>query len=290
MLASTFATRCLFLLAVMSMVVAAPIPIRLRNAHSMIIRNDSDSDSDSDSSSGSDWDSDSGSSSDTDNTSVDSDSGTGNSTSTNNVVFATDLSIDVATILQSVKSATYNPVPGANYGTGHDDNKAQIYKLDVDGSVGGSVYAVEADMDVDCDGTDYQCEGNDDGQSETSYGALSAKRVPFYVLPQSFVDQQNIKGNSLGAIICNNKMFYAIMGDTNGDSPEVIGEASWLLARTCFPDDDLNGAKGHDQSDVMYIVFGSLVPGGISEDSPTIDVDSLKELGDKTMKAFKLTS
>nr|BAH80469.1 putative chitosanase [Lentinula edodes] len=281
MLAFILASRFLFFLAVISVVIAAPIPRNLRNSRLMMNRDDSDSESDS--SSGSD--SDSSSSSNTDNTSIDNDS-----TSTSGASFVADSSIDVAAVLQLVKSVTSNPVSGANYGTGHDDNKAQIYELDVDSSAGGSVYAFEADMDVDCDGTDYQCQGNDDGQSETSYGALSAKRVPFYVLPQSFVDQQKIKGNSLGAIICNNKMFYAIMGDTNGDSPEVIGEASWLMARTCFPADDLNGAKGHDQSDVTYIVFGSLVPGGISEDTSTIDVASLKALGDKTMKAFKLNS
>ncbi|KAJ3713685.1 fungal chitosanase of glycosyl hydrolase group 75-domain-containing protein [Lentinula raphanica] len=303
MLCSLYAIRLFFLIAVISRVASAPIPIR-RNLRPMFIRDDtssdSDSDSDPDSDSGSNFNSDSDSGS-TDNTSVDSDSGSGNSTSTDGANdFAADSSIDVAAILQSVKSATSNPVSGANFETGHDNNKAQIYQLNVDSSAGGSVYAVEADMDVDCDGTDYQCRGNTDGQSETSYGALSAKRVPFYVLPQSFVDKQNIKGNSLGAIICNNRMFFAIMGDTNGASPEVIGEASWLMARTCFPNDGLYGAKGHDQSDVMSrqlvsivffladIVFGNLVPTGINEKSPTIDVSALKELGDKTLKAFKL--
>ncbi|KAJ3973549.1 putative chitosanase [Lentinula raphanica] len=300
MLCSLYAIRLFFLIAVISRVASAPIPIR-RNLRPMFIRDDtssvssSDSESSSDSRSGSNFNSDSDSGS-TDNTSVDSDSGSGNSTSTDGANdFAADSSIDVAAILQSVKSATSIPVSGANFETGHDNNKSQIYQLNVDSSAGGSVYAVEADMDVDCDGTDlspvflqYQCRGNTDGQSETSYGALSAKRVPFYVLPQSFVDKQNIKGNSLGAIICNNRMFYAIMGDTNGASPEVIGEASWLMARTCFPNDGLYGAKGHDQSDVMYIVFGNLVPTGINEKSPTIDVSALKELGDKTLKAFKL--
>ncbi|KAJ3774986.1 putative chitosanase [Lentinula raphanica] len=287
MLCSLYAIRLFFLIAVISRVASAPIPIR-RNLRPMFIRDDTSSVSSSDSDSGSNFNSDSDSGS-TDNTSVDSDSGSGNSTGTDGANdFAADSSIDVAAILQSVKSATSNSVSGANFETGHDNNKAQIYQLNVDSSADESVYAVEADMDVDCDGTDYQCRGNTDGQSETSYGALSAKRVPFYVLPQSFVDKQNIKGNSLGAIICNNRMFYAIMGDTNGASPEVIGEASWLMARTCFPNDGLYGAKGHDQSDVMYIVFGNLVPTGINEKSPTIDVSALKELGDKTLKAFKL--
>lgn len=45
-------------------------------------------------------------------------------------------------------------------------------------------------------------------------------------------------------------MFYGIYGDSDGDSPQVIGEASWLMARTCFPNDNLNGGVGHDAADV----------------------------------------
>lgn len=45
-------------------------------------------------------------------------------------------------------------------------------------------------------------------------------------------------------------MFYGIYGDSDGDSPQVIGEASWLMARTCFPNDDLNGNSGHGDADV----------------------------------------
>lgn len=211
--------------------------------------------------------------------------GESTSSTTSGASFEADSSINVASILSAVKAATSSPVSGGKFGTGKG-TQAQIYEMKPLGQEG--VYAVEADMDVDCDGTDYQCKGNGDGQKQTSYGALSAKRVPFYVLPQTFVDKHKIKGNSLGAVICNGKMYYAIMGDTNGDSPEVIGEASWLLAQTCFPSDKLDGAAGHDKTDVMYITFGSLVPSGISEKSPTIDIGALKELGDKTMKAFNL--
>jgi hypothetical protein len=42
-------------------------------------------------------------------------------------------------------------------------------------------------------------------------------KVPFYVIPETFLgtkDSGFIKPNSLGAIICAGKMFYAIMGDT----------------------------------------------------------------------------
>jgi chitosanase len=54
-------------------------------------------------------------------------------------------------------------------------------------------------------------------------------------------------------------MFYGIYGDTDGDSPQVIGEASWLMARTCFPNDDLNGNSGHGGVDVTC-EFMTLLP------------------------------
>lgn len=55
------------------------------------------------------------------------------------------------------------------------------------------------------------------------------------------------------------KIFYAVFADTDGDSPEEIGEASWLLARTCFPDEDLNGNSGHTPADVTCKFMGDLV-------------------------------
>jgi chitosanase len=63
------------------------------------------------------------------------------------------------------------------------------------------------------------------------------------------------KKNSSG-----DKMFYGIYGDSDGDSPEEIGEASWLMARTCFPDDDLNGNSGHTPADVTCKRYFSTVP------------------------------
>ena len=58
------------------------------------------------------------------------------------------------------------------------------------------------------------------------------------------------------------KMFYGIYGDSDGDDPEVIGEASWLMARTCFPNDDLNGNAGHGSADVTCkrIIQNHFVP------------------------------
>ncbi|KAF8323036.1 Chitosanase-domain-containing protein [Clavulina sp. PMI_390] len=115
-------------------------------------------------------------------------------------------------------------------------------------------------MDVDCDGIDYQCKNNPDGQNVTDWGALSAYAVPWVVIPYSFIShppqRKQLAGNNLAVVICDGQMFYAIFGDSNGDDPEVIGEASWLLARTCFPEENLDGGNGHGKADVTYIVFG----------------------------------
>lgn len=96
--------------------------------------------------------------------------------------------------------------------------------------------------------------GNTDGQPQTTYGNLSAYQVPYIVVPNIFVTQKKIPPNAISAVICAGQMFYAIMGDTNGDIPEVIGEASWLMGQTCFPNDGLNGGIGHTASDVLCIV------------------------------------
>lgn len=45
-------------------------------------------------------------------------------------------------------------------------------------------------------------------------------------------------------------MHYGILGGANGSIPQITGKASWLVARTCFPDDGLNGGNGHTAADV----------------------------------------
>jgi chitosanase len=93
--------------------------------------------------------------------------------------------------------------------------------------------------------------GNQDGQMQTTYGNLSAFSVPYIVVPASFVKKHNIPANAISAVLCGGNVYYAIMGDTNGDTPEVIGEASYLVGQTCFPNDGLNGAIGHVPGDVL---------------------------------------
>ncbi|KAH7099376.1 fungal chitosanase of glycosyl hydrolase group 75-domain-containing protein [Auriculariales sp. MPI-PUGE-AT-0066] len=152
---------------------------------------------------------------------------------------------------------------------------------------GVSAFHFIADMDTDCDG--YNCPGNPDGQPETNWGALDARVVPWIVIPQSFLDSHGsqLLLNALSAVICGNpaKMYYAIFGDSNGDSPEVAGEVSLMLAQTCFPNDGLSGSVGHGALDVTYIVWGTKVPTGVGQN--TINITALKTLGDQQARALQ---
>jgi hypothetical protein len=88
---------------------------------------------------------------------------------------------------------------------------------------------------------------------------------------------------------------------SSGDSPEVIGEASILVARTCFSNDDLGGDNGHTKANVVCkllfsissgrghqlfsfidILFGNQVPAGVGD--KTINIGNLKTLGDQQAK------
>lgn len=71
------------------------------------------------------------------------------------------------------------------------------------------------------------------------------------MIPESFFQKEKVPKNALSAVVCDGKLFYAIMGDTDEDKPQVIGEASLLLAKTCFPNERLNGGTGHDALDVL---------------------------------------
>ncbi|KAJ5352174.1 hypothetical protein N7452_001148 [Penicillium brevicompactum] len=155
----------------------------------------------------------------------------------------------------------------------------------------GAAFVWVADMDVDCDGLNFQCEGNQDGQAVTDFGALSAYAVPFIVIPNRFGVQYKgaLPGNNVAAVICNGKMFYGIYGDTNGASPQAIGEASWLMAQTCFPNDNLNGNRGHAETDVTYIVFtgnDAVLPGSALNEHYITDFTTLRSMGDKLVHSL----
>ncbi|EKV12501.1 Fungal chitosanase, putative [Penicillium digitatum] len=205
--------------------------------------------------------------------------------------FAASPSIPVAA-LHSAAAKASTAVPDGTYPINGDRGAKRVtIHTDWTNFDEGAAFVFVADMDVDCDGLDYECKGNPDGQDETNFGALAAYEVPFYVVPDRFghTFRHVLPGNNIGAIICDGKMFYGIFGDTDADSPEVIGEASWLMARTCFPNDDLNGNSGHGNPDVTYIVFtgnDAVLPGSAVTDKYITDFTALRTMGDRLVTAL----
>ncbi|KAJ5093731.1 hypothetical protein N7456_009592 [Penicillium angulare] len=174
----------------------------------------------------------------------------------------------------------------------------------------GAAFVWVGDMDVDCDGIDWQCQviylqkqnpicavgtkanrrrqGNQFGQPQTNFGALAAYEVPWIVIPDRFgtTYKSDLPGNNIGAVICNGKMFYGIYGDSCGTDPQVIGEASWLMARSCFPNDNISGFNGHVNVDVTYILFtgpNAVLPGSALNSNFLTDFGTLRSMGDNLM-------
>jgi chitosanase len=163
--------------------------------------------------------------------------------------FAADPSINVAGIYAAAHASNTKSL--ANFPTNSDRKVLSSIYGDWQNLPGVSAFHFIADMDTDCDGTKvgrYFCpacprlitisssrtarwisssfasdrrlifigsQGNRDGQTETSFGALDATKVPYFVLPEKFTQQNKaiLKDNALGAIICDGKMFYGIYGD-----------------------------------------------------------------------------
>ncbi|KAL6238056.1 hypothetical protein BDW75DRAFT_46747 [Aspergillus navahoensis] len=198
--------------------------------------------------------------------------------------FTASKAIDVAAISSASENikqipahATY-PISIKNY-----KDKSTIYS-DWASFAEGAAFVFKADMDTDCDGVNYKCDGNADGQPLTNWGALSAFEVPYIVIPQDFLEANPtaIPGNNVAAVICNNKMFYAILGDTNGNNRQVTGEASWLLARSCFPEENLSGSRGHDEINVTYILFTgpeAVLPSSSINEHYITDFGKLRSMG-----------
>ncbi|CEJ80605.1 hypothetical protein VHEMI00779 [[Torrubiella] hemipterigena] len=163
-------------------------------------------------------------------------------------------------------------------------------------------------MDVDCDGANNSggdCANDPSGQGETAFkdtvkgygiGDLDANIHTYIVFGNeggktTFKPQDHgIKPLSLMAVVCGGKLHYGIWGDTNGGTS--TGEASIAMAKLCFPKDGLNGNKGHDEKDVMYIAFSGkdAVPGKDGAKWKAKNQkefsDSLKTLGDKLVKGL----
>ncbi|PNP45152.1 hypothetical protein TGAMA5MH_03203 [Trichoderma gamsii] len=142
-------------------------------------------------------------------------------------------------------------------------------------------------MDIDCDGAlgtgDGSCDSSQDTQGETAFKdtitsyKAGVKDLNAYIHSYVVLGNEGSKSGyvtfepesvgvdplSLVAVVCGNKMFYGVWGDTNGDDgPPLVGEVSDALGRACYGS-AVNGNAAHDANDVLYIAFtgASAVPG-----------------------------
>ncbi len=121
----------------------------------------------------------------------------------------------------------------------------------------------KADMDIDCDGQrTTKCNENADPwyQDDTAFHQsngqpLKADSLPYIVVPSSSsiwkYSSYGIKGGGVVAVIYNNKVEYAVVGDTGPTN--IIGEASYATAKALGIDPD--PATGGADSGVTYILF-----------------------------------
>ena len=121
----------------------------------------------------------------------------------------------------------------------------------------------KADMDIDCDGQrttqcneDTDCCFQDDTAFHQSDGRpLNAAALPYVVVPSpsSTWDYRKygVKGGGAVAVIYNNKVEYAVVGDTGPTA--IIGEASYKTAADLGIDPD--PSNGGTDSGVTYIFF-----------------------------------
>jgi hypothetical protein len=127
----------------------------------------------------------------------------------------------------------------------------------------GSVFFWNAGMSIDCDGVaSANCNALADPSYQpqtlclTSTGQpLSAEETPYFVIPlpswRFDYRSAGIKPGTLGAVIYDNKLVYAVFADVGPNA--AIGEASYATARAL----GINPEPGHGGvgSGVTYIVF-----------------------------------
>jgi glycosyl hydrolase group 75 (putative chitosanase) len=142
----------------------------------------------------------------------------------------------------------------------------------------------KADMDVDCDGVrTSRCNENTDCcyQNDTAFHAsngkpLTADVTHYIVVPSTSsiwrYTSSSLKGASSCAVIFNNKVLYAVIGDTGPTG--IIGEASYATARDLGinPDPSNGGTDGT----VTYICFKSSKVSPIESNSAATSVGSAK--------------
>ncbi|MCT9109853.1 glycoside hydrolase family 75 protein [Streptomyces mirabilis] len=146
----------------------------------------------------------------------------------------------------------------------------------------------KADMDIDCDGRPgLLCNGRTDPlfsgttayqQSDGRY--LSAETLPYVVVPtpSGIWDHRvhGIRGGSVVAVIYQDRVQYAVVGDTGPH--EIIGEASYAAAKALGIRPDPHG--GGTSSGVTYIAFKN------SRVSPIEDHAAAVTAGERLAREF----
>ncbi|WP_394840273.1 glycoside hydrolase family 75 protein [Pendulispora rubella] len=185
-----------------------------------------------------------------------------------------------AQLLEKVK--TCNQVSNGKYRT-DDETAATVAVCDKNGAV-----FWKADLDIDCDGQrTSKCNENTDPwfQPDTAFHQsngqpLNAETLPYVVVPSPSgtwnYKNFGIQGGGVVALIYNNKVIYAPVGDTGPTN--IIGEASYGAAVALGIDP--NPATGGTDGPVTYIVFKN------SKVSPIESKSKVAELGAQLAQQF----
>ncbi|ANP50626.1 hypothetical protein J2Z21_004374 [Streptomyces griseochromogenes] len=189
-------------------------------------------------------------------------------------------SVGAADLLAKVKSCSQ--ISNGKYKT-DDETSATVPVCGKNGAV-----FWKADMDIDCDGQrTTNCNEDRDPwfQNDTAFhqsngSPLKAESLPYVVVPSSSsiwnYSSAGIKGGGVVAVIYNNKVEYAVVGDTG--PTQIIGEASYATAKALGIDPD--PASGGVDSGVTYILFKN------SKTSPIESHSAAVSLGDQLAKQF----
>lgn len=189
-------------------------------------------------------------------------------------------SVSAADLLAKVTSCSQ--ISNGKYKT-DDETSATIPVCGKNGAV-----FWKADMDIDCDGQrTTNCNENRDPwyQNDTAFHQsdgkpLRAESLPYIVVPSASsiwkYSSYGIKGGGVVAVIYNNQVEYAVVGDTG--PTKIIGEASYATAKALGIDPD--PATGGADSGVTYILFKN------SQVSPIESHSAAVSLGQQLAKQF----
>ncbi|MFC4499497.1 MULTISPECIES: glycoside hydrolase family 75 protein [Streptomyces] len=189
-------------------------------------------------------------------------------------------SVSAADLLAKVTSCSQ--ISSGKYRT-DDETSASIPVCGKNGAV-----FWKADMDIDCDGQrTSQCNEDTDPwyQDDTAFHQsdgkpLRADTLPYVVVPSSSsiwnYGSAGIKGAGVVAVIYQNKVEYAVVGDTG--PTKIIGEASYATAKALGIDPDPE--NGGTDSGVTYILFKNSKVSPIESHSAAVD------LGDQLAQTF----